>query len=66
MDDDENLAPVDIASQDGYECEEGSEEEDNEEYETMTVTDAEGNNYDEKIDYDAEMDALQKMKCKYY
>lgn len=62
MDDEENLAPVDIASQDGYECEEGSDEEDSEEYETVTVSNAEGNDYDEKVDYDAEMDDLQKMQ----
>nr|XP_053649916.1 pre-rRNA-processing protein TSR1 homolog isoform X3 [Cherax quadricarinatus] len=54
---DDGFAPVDNVSQDGYECEDDNEEE----YE-MTVTDAEGVNYDDKIDYGAEIDALQKLK----
>lgn len=58
--------PVDNMSQDGCDKgEEGSdeeEEEDEEEYETMTVEDNEGANYDEKVDYKEEMDALKKMR----
>lgn len=60
---DDGFAPVDNVSQDGYECQDGDgDDEDNEEYDTVTVTDAEGVNYDEKVDYGAEMDALQKLR----
>ncbi|KAG7163444.1 Pre-rRNA-processing protein TSR1-like [Homarus americanus] len=60
---DEDLAPVDTISQNGYDGEGDGDEDDNEEYETMTVTDAEGVNYDEKVDYEAEMDAFDKMRA---
>lgn len=62
--DDSNMGgytPVDGMSQDGSE-KENSEEEEEEEYETMTMTENEGANYDEKVDYGQEMDALQKMR----
>lgn len=62
----EDFVPMDSVSQDGYESEEGedNDDDDKEEYETMSITDAEGVNYDEKIDYESELDALQKLKGK--
>lgn len=54
--------PVDTMSQDGSVENEESEEEEEEEYETVTVTENDGANYDDKVDYGQEMDALQKMR----
>lgn len=56
---DDSMAPVDNVSQDGNEY----EDEEDEEYESMTVTDAGDYNYDEKVDYKEEMDALEKMQA---
>ena len=60
----EEYAPVDAMSQDGCEDDGNAEDEesDEEEYETVTVTENEGANYDEKVDYGDEMGALQKMR----
>ena len=56
------MIPVDTLSQDGNEY--GNYDDDgDEEYESMTVTDA-GDDYDEKMDYKAEMDALEKLQGK--
>ncbi|XP_068216652.1 pre-rRNA-processing protein TSR1 homolog [Palaemon carinicauda] len=53
------MVPVDVASQDGNEY----EEDEDDEYESMSVTDAGDYNYDEKVDYKAEQDAFEKMQA---
>ncbi|KAK3858486.1 hypothetical protein Pcinc_035329 [Petrolisthes cinctipes] len=56
-DDTKYPSSVDTASQQDQE-----EEEEEEEYETVSVSDADGIGYDEKMDYSDEMEAWQKIK----
>ncbi|KAK7067020.1 ribosome biogenesis protein tsr1 [Halocaridina rubra] len=55
-----DFTPVDNVSQDGIEY---GDEDEEDEYESMSVTDAGDVNYDEKVDYAAEMDAYKKMQA---
>ena len=68
--DEECDSPIDTMSQDDCKDEDedsdGREEsDDDDEYETMTMNDNEGANYDDKVDYGEEMDALNKLKSKW-